>query len=140
MERKYRNTADKETTWFVIFFSLIALTISFVLAFIFMDHFIIVLFATLIPLATLLIILALYLTSSKVKGKRGIKKYDKVISTIETKYEGKLIRSVHLEGKKIDHILICPYGVYVITLKNYEGSIYGLDTEKVWRQSLALKK
>ena len=71
MERKYRNTADKQTTWFVIFFSLIALTISFILAFIFNDHFIIVLFATLIPLTTLLIILALYLTSSKVKGKKG---------------------------------------------------------------------
>lgn len=33
---------------------------------------------------------------------------------------------------QIDHILICPYGIFVIETKNYKGIIYGGKNRKQW--------
>ena len=142
-KRKYRNTADRQTTWFVIFFALIGITISLVLAFIVGnfdgDKFVPTFFISLLPLTVLFIILALYITSSKVKAKRGNKKLALVLDEFSHKY--KLLKDVKInKDHKFDYVLLTPYELYGVTVKSYEGNISGLDSDQTWRQSLAFKK
>ncbi|MGD6803474.1 nuclease-related domain-containing protein [Rossellomorea aquimaris] len=33
---------------------------------------------------------------------------------------------------QIDHVVICPYGIFTIETKNYQGTIYGGKTRKTW--------
>ncbi|MEB3768080.1 nuclease-related domain-containing protein [Acinetobacter sp. MD2] len=41
---------------------------------------------------------------------------------------------------QIDHILICPFGLFVIETKNYKGWIYGGEYQKMWTQTLYKNK
>ena len=138
MEHRYKNTADKQSTWFVIFFILTAITLSIVLAiilsFINKNYFIPTFFISLFPLLALAIALALYITSSKVKAKRGAKKLDLVIENFKKEYRVK----ENAEG--FDYLLLTPYKICGITVKCYEGNISGMESDVSWRQSLAFKK
>lgn len=40
---------------------------------------------------------------------------------------------------QIDHILLSPYGIFVIETKNYKGWIFGSEKQKVWTQKLYQK-
>ena len=137
-KHRYKNTGDKQTTWFVIFFVFIALTIALiagVIANVIKEGlFIPVFFISLVPLAVIFILLALYITSSKVKDKRGKKKLELVLDSFSKKYV--LVKDVD----QLDYVLITPYRIYGITIKSYEGYISGLDTEETWRQAIAFQK
>ena len=37
---------------------------------------------------------------------------------------------------QIDHILLSPYGVFVIETKNYKGWIFGSERQKIWTQKI----
>ena len=41
---------------------------------------------------------------------------------------------------QIDHILLSPYGIFVIETKNYKGWIFGHENSEEWKQSLLGKK
>jgi hypothetical protein len=41
---------------------------------------------------------------------------------------------------QIDHIILSPYGVFVLESKDYQGWIFGLEYDKKWRQSLGQHK
>ena len=41
---------------------------------------------------------------------------------------------------QIDHIVVSPYGIFVIETKNYKGWIFGHENSEEWRQSLLGKK
>ena len=41
---------------------------------------------------------------------------------------------------QIDHIIISPYGIFVIETKNYQGWIYGGESQKTWTQNIYGKK
>ncbi len=40
---------------------------------------------------------------------------------------------------QIDHILLSPYGIFVIETKNYKGWIFGSERQKMWTQTLFKK-
>lgn len=40
---------------------------------------------------------------------------------------------------QIDHILLSPYGVFVIETKNYKGWIFGSERQKMWTQKIFKK-
>ncbi len=40
------------------------------------------------------------------------------------------------ETTQIDHILLSPYGIFVIETKNYKGWIFGGEHQKTWTQKL----
>ncbi|WP_256860400.1 nuclease-related domain-containing protein [Paraliobacillus ryukyuensis] len=53
--------------------------------------------------------------------------------------EYKHLEDIMIENKRgktgysqIDHILITPYGLFVIETKNYEGTVYGGKDRKIW--------
>lgn len=33
---------------------------------------------------------------------------------------------------QVDHVIVCPYGIFVIETKNYQGTIYGGKDRKTW--------
>ncbi|MCD5409678.1 MAG: NERD domain-containing protein [Methanocellales archaeon] len=39
-----------------------------------------------------------------------------------------------VRGSQIDHIVICPMGIYTIETKNYQGTIYGNAEKREWSQ------
>ena len=40
---------------------------------------------------------------------------------------------------QIDHILLSPYGIFVIETKNYAGWIFGSEWQKAWTQKIYKK-
>lgn len=36
---------------------------------------------------------------------------------------------------QIDHVILSPYGIFVLETKDYQGWIFGLEYDKTWRQS-----
>ena len=88
-------------------------------------------------------VLAAYLKSSSVRGKRGENRVRRIIGKTQ---EG--LRYVFNDYKivdedmscQIDHILINQNGVFVIETKNYSGNIYGTDEQREWTQVLAYGK
>lgn len=85
-----------------------------------------------------------YLKSPKVKGFFGEKTMIFYLSFLDkTQYH--LINNVLLEKKdgtttQIDHIVVSPYGLFVIETKNYNGYIYGKEFEQEWTQCLGRSK
>ena len=43
------------------------------------------------------------------------------------------------QSTQIDHILLSPYGVFVIETKNYKGWIFGGERQKMWTQKIYKK-
>lgn len=88
-------------------------------------------------------VLAAYLKSPSVRGKRGENRVRRIIGKTQ---EG--LRYVFNDYKivdegmscQIDHILINQNGVFVIETKNYSGNIYGTDERREWTQVLAYGK
>lgn len=88
-------------------------------------------------------VLAVYLKSPSVRGKRGENRVRRIIGKTQ---EG--LRYVFNDYKivdegmscQIDHILINQNGVFVIETKNYSGNIYGTDEQREWTQVLAYGK
>lgn len=37
---------------------------------------------------------------------------------------------------QIDHILLSPYGIFIIETKNYKGWIFGSERQKMWTQKI----
>ena len=86
-------------------------------------------------------ILKRILNSPTMKGKRGEKEIARIIEKLADKYNAKVINDVIIgvdsKSSQIDHIVIHKSGIYVIETKNYEGRIYGNETNKYWTQVLA---
>lgn len=136
----------KRSDIFFRLFIVISLVVSFLISIIVSNItgkfnvtiFLILFFSILVGLSILAIILSL----PSVKGKIGERKVRKKLERLANKYDGKLINDVIVPGEndktsQIDHILISPYGVYVIETKNYAGRIYGSENQKEWTQVLA---
>ncbi|WEJ63603.1 nuclease-related domain-containing protein [Thiomicrorhabdus lithotrophica] len=75
------------------------------------------------------------------KGKMGEFLVNVVTKVSLDKYQYHLIKDVTLpteEGgtTQIDHIVVSPYGVFVVETKNMQGWIFGGEFQKQWTQQL----
>ncbi|WHP05224.1 nuclease-related domain-containing protein [Acinetobacter corruptisaponis] len=91
----------------------------------------------------IIVIVALaYLTSPKFKGKMGEMM---VIGHAEKLGEEYVLLNNYTlpDGEQgttqVDHILISPYGVFIIETKNYTGWIFGNARQKQWTQKIYKK-
>jgi hypothetical protein len=50
-----------------------------------------------------------------------------------------LINDTIVNGAQIDHILVCPKGLYTIETKHYDGKVYGSDRKDQWTQYFKTK-
>lgn len=102
-----------------------------------------------------ILVLALYLLKKKAKKEKPQKRRKEdtgklgemeVIKVLGQTIEGRqyILNNYMIEenGKssQIDHIVINPYGVFVIETKNYSGMIYGYEDQQEWTQVLSSGK
>ncbi|WP_246202551.1 nuclease-related domain-containing protein [Virgibacillus doumboii] len=71
------------------------------------------------------------------KGEIGEYKIDIQLSQLPEEY--KYLNDIMIKNRKsasgysqIDHIIITPYGIFVVETKNYQGTIYGGKSKKYW--------
>ncbi|WAU77141.1 nuclease-related domain-containing protein [Acinetobacter sp. TR3] len=96
-----------------------------------------------IILILLMLAVVTYLKSPNFKGKVG----EFMVSEHVAKYlsaEYVLLNNCTLPDQKdgttqIDHILISPYGVFIIETKNYTGWIFGSARQRQWTQKIYKK-
>ncbi|WP_453989980.1 NERD domain-containing protein [Bacillus nitroreducens] len=95
-------------------------------------------------LAILLIIIFIVLGAPKVKGFIGeaavriyLNKLDKEKYMV---FNDVLIPLKNKKTSQIDHVVVSPYGIFVIETKNYKGWIYGDSKDKYWTQVIYKRK
>jgi predicted RNA-binding Zn-ribbon protein involved in translation (DUF1610 family) len=83
-------------------------------------------------------IIATILSHPKIKGLIGERKVREQLSRLP-KEKYKILNNLIIKGRKvtsqIDHIVISPYGIFVIETKNYNGWIHGSEDSEYWVQT-----
>lgn len=92
----------------------------------------------------LLIIVSILLKNPKVigyLGERGIrKKLSQLDPTTYLTLYDVMIPTAEGKTSQIDHVVISPYGVFVIETKNYQGWIFGKENQQYWTQTIFKRK
>lgn len=91
-----------------------------------------------------ILFLSAYLSSAKFKGKLGEFVLSQQAKTYLDPDVYHLLENCTLpDGQgattQIDHILLSPYGIFVIECKNYQGWIFGSERQKTWTQKFHKK-
>lgn len=75
---------------------------------------------------------------AKVSGNQGELKLSSILSSLPDCYH--IIDNVLLQNKdkstQIDHIIVSPFGIFIVETKNHKGLIFGDSYGKVWTQVL----
>lgn len=86
----------------------------------------------------LLVIIARRKTIFISQGNYGELRVSKILSQLPDEYH--VFNDVYIENQsnssQIDHVVISPYGVFVIETKNYSGAIYGSENAEQWTEYL----
>lgn len=81
--------------------------------------------------------------NSKIKGKIGenmvIKHANEYLGEEYIMLNNCTIKDEHQQTTQIDHILLSPYGIFVIETKNYKGWIFGNERQRQWTQKIYKK-
>lgn len=93
----------------------------------------------LIIIITFFVLLILFrLNKAKIIGKFGEKKVSTILCLLGPEY--KVFNDVLIKNgdrtSQIDHIVLSPYGIFVIETKNYRGWIYGGVNNDHWTQNI----
>ena len=90
----------------------------------------------------LAIIIKLIGKSPTVIGKAGEKKVARILHSLPREY--KVLNNVIIPNSRgttqIDHLVISPYGIFVIETKNYSGWIFGFENSEQWKQTFKTTK
>ncbi|MBE6286353.1 MAG: NERD domain-containing protein [Bacteroidales bacterium] len=75
-------------------------------------------------------------------GKRGERRVARKLDWLSQEYItlNDLLLPTRYGTTQIDHVVVSPYGIFVIETKNYKGWIFGHENSEEWRQSLLGKK
>src|SRR5574344_1396781 len=92
----------------------------------------------LVIIILVLAIILLIFQTAKYKGKIGEEKVSLVLHLLSKEYV--VLNNVYIpfgnHTKQIDHIVVSPYGIFVIETKNYKGWIYGGEDKQYWTQNI----
>ncbi|MGL4108434.1 nuclease-related domain-containing protein [Clostridium sp. LP20] len=91
-------------------------------------------------LLAFVIIIRIY--EPKIKGYIGESRVNSTLDKLSNEYI--TLKDLLLETEKgttqVDHVVVCPKGIFVIETKNYDGWIYGSDNQKYWTQVIYKNK
>lgn len=73
------------------------------------------------------------------KGRAGEKRLFKELKKLPKEYaiHNDVVLATEKGTTQIDHVVVSPYGVFVIETKNYTGWIFGKENDKEWLQTIA---
>ncbi|MFC1501766.1 NERD domain-containing protein [Elusimicrobiota bacterium] len=91
-----------------------------------------------IAFVCILFLLFGFLLPSRISGERGVVSKLESLQRENEEYHpfNNIILKTPDGTTQIDHILISPYGIFVIETKDYKGWIFGDENQKKWTQSL----
>ena len=83
-----------------------------------------------------------FVSSPQNAGKVGEKVVSWKLNWLSKEYVilNDIMLSTQYGTTQVDHIVVSPYGIFVIETKNYKGYIFGHENSKDWKQSLVGKR
>ncbi|KGP74541.1 NERD domain-containing protein [Pontibacillus yanchengensis] len=91
----------------------------------------------------LIIALSVALASPSIKGRIGEAKLSFLLNRLPSE-EYHVLDDLLIPSKngttQIDHVVVSPYGIFVIETKNYKGWIFGDEKSKYWTQVIYKRK
>ncbi|MYL34319.1 NERD domain-containing protein [Pontibacillus yanchengensis] len=91
----------------------------------------------------LIIALSVALASPSIKGRIGEAKLSFLLNRLNQE-EYHVVDDLLIPSKngttQIDHVVVSPYGIFVIETKNYKGWIFGDEKSKYWTQVIYKRK
>lgn len=97
----------------------------------------------LIFISILFVVFKIWISSPGNIGKLGEKRVARKLDMLPKEYitlNDILLPTNYNDTTQIDHIVVSPYGIFVIETKNYKGRIFGHENSEEWKQSLLGKK
>lgn len=96
----------------------------------------------LIVVIVIIAILKNWMSSPNIIGKLGEKRVYRKLKRLSNEYItlNDVLLPTPNGTTQIDHIVVSPYGIFVIETKNYKGWIFGHEKSDEWKQSLLGKK
>lgn len=90
----------------------------------------------------LLVVGKILMSSPKNIGKYGERRVARKLDWLPAEYIvlNDLLLPTRYGTTQIDHVVVSPYGIFVIETKNYKGWIFGHENSEQWKQSLLGKK
>lgn len=90
----------------------------------------------------ILVAFKIWMSSPKNIGKFGEKRVARKLDWLSKEYItlNDILLPTNYGTTQIDHIVVSPYGIFVIETKNYKGWIFGHENSEEWKQSLLGKK
>ena len=95
-----------------------------------------------IVIVILLVVWKVWLSKYENIGKAGEKRVARKLDWLPKEYItlNDILLPTSYGTTQIDHIVVSPYGIFVIETKNYKGWIFGHQDSEEWKQSLLGKK
>ena len=91
-----------------------------------------------IVIAIFVIAITLRYNQAAIKGKYGERKVSKILMSLPSEYH--LFNDIYIcineRSVQIDHVVVSPYGIFVIETKNYSGWIFGSDYSEFWTKNM----
>lgn len=77
-------------------------------------------------------------SQAEYRGKRGEQRVFSILKRLPDEYYiwNDIVLQRNGYSVQIDHVVISPYGIFVIETKNYTGWIYGNDTSDLWTKNM----
>ena len=86
------------------------------------------------PILFFIVLIYLAFNRKKITGKLGEKIVGLNLKKLPDEY--RIFNDVYIQengfSTQIDHLVISPYGIFVIETKNYKGDIYGVSCKSPW--------
>jgi hypothetical protein len=96
-------------------------------------------FILLVFLAVVVVVLSRWLSSPEVKGRVGEQAVHNTLAKALRAPDYTILRDVTLRTERgttqIDHLVVSPFGIFVIETKNLSGWIFGAAEDREWTQS-----
>ena len=88
------------------------------------------------------VVLKISLSSPRNIGRFGEKRVARKLDWLPKEYItlNDILLPTNYGTTQIDHVVVSPYGIFVIETKNYKGWIFGHENSEEWKQSLIGKK
>lgn len=95
-----------------------------------------------VPIVAIALLKA-YLSSPSVVGKRGEKRVARRLgsrlNSLEYKTFNDLVVPTFNGSTQVDHVVVSRFGIFVIETKNFQGWIFGTESQPTWTQTIYRK-
>lgn len=95
-----------------------------------------------ISLVVFLVVWRIWLSKPKNIGKMGERRVARMLDSLSKEYItlNDVLLHTQYGTTQIDHIVVSPYGIFIVETKNYKGWIFGHPNSEEWKQSLLGKR